>query len=270
MGAFVSIGEFSRLTHLSVKALRHYHDVGVLAPADVDLRNGYRRYNTDQLPDAHVVRRLRDLDMPLDEVKVVLGTTDAHLRDEAIAAHLMRMESELARTRSVVTSLRDLLAAPMRPFDVQHRRLDACEVVVKRATVSSAEIESWSNVTFAQLAAKIRSAGLVPAAVGGSLFESDYFARGVGDIVAFVPFVGSRNSTWPEAEQMWLEGGKYAVALHRGPYEDLDRTYGSLGSYVAEHGIGAEGPITELYLVGPDQAEDSADLRTEVCWPIKG
>ena len=49
MTVAVSIGEFSRLTHLTVKTLRHYHDVGLLVPDEVDRYTGYRRYGTGQV-----------------------------------------------------------------------------------------------------------------------------------------------------------------------------------------------------------------------------
>ena len=64
-----------RATHLSVKALRHYHEMGLLAPADID-PTGYRRYALGQIPTAQVIRRLRDLDMPLDDIRGVLRAAD--------------------------------------------------------------------------------------------------------------------------------------------------------------------------------------------------
>lgn len=61
----LSIGDFSRMTQLSVKTLRHYHDVGLIAPHYVDPSTGYRYYSYDQVPTAQVVTRLRALDMPV-------------------------------------------------------------------------------------------------------------------------------------------------------------------------------------------------------------
>jgi DNA-binding transcriptional MerR regulator len=61
MGTRVTIGDFSRASHLSVKTLRHYHEVGLLEPSEVDPGNGYRYYSDDQIPLAQVIRRLRGL-----------------------------------------------------------------------------------------------------------------------------------------------------------------------------------------------------------------
>jgi effector-binding domain-containing protein len=65
-----------------------------------------------------------------------------------------------------------------------------------------------------------------------------------------------------------VPGAELAVATHRGPFDDIDRTYGALGLHVAERSIGVAGPMREYYLVtGRDTAVD-ADHRIEVGWPV--
>src|SRR5215475_5374933 len=108
----IGIGEFARMTHLSVKALRHYHDLGVLVPAEVDPSSGYRFYRLDQVPVAQVIRRFRDLGMPLDEIRTVLRATDPTVRTEVIVAHLDRMQTQLSQIQATVASLRALLDGP--------------------------------------------------------------------------------------------------------------------------------------------------------------
>src|SRR5579859_1961246 len=109
MPASLAIGDFAKATHLTVKTLRHYHETGLLEPAQIDPQTGYRRYTTAQIATAQVIRRFRDLDMPLAEIQAVLSAPDIHTRNELIAAHLQRLESNLAKTQSAVASLRDLL-----------------------------------------------------------------------------------------------------------------------------------------------------------------
>src|ERR1700680_4272707 len=109
MSSALSIGDFSRITHLSVKTLRHYHEAGLLQPDQVDPQSGYRFYAITQIPTAQVIRRLRDLGMPVREVGAVLATTDPEARSVLITAHLHRLESELAHTQEAVASLRRLL-----------------------------------------------------------------------------------------------------------------------------------------------------------------
>src|ERR1700755_2748045 len=106
MRAGPSIGDFSQITHLSVKTLRRYHEAGLLQPAEVDPHTGYRYYGTTQVPPAQVIRRFRELGMPVREVGEVLATTDPQARSTLIAAHLERLKNQLGQTPAAVTPLR--------------------------------------------------------------------------------------------------------------------------------------------------------------------
>ncbi len=76
MAGPLTVGEFARITHLSVKTLRHYHQVGLLEPAEVNPDTGYRYDTVAQIPTVQVIRRLRDLEMPVAGVKAVLAAPD--------------------------------------------------------------------------------------------------------------------------------------------------------------------------------------------------
>src|SRR6201986_4715918 len=115
MAAALTVGDFSRGTHLSVKTLRHYHQVGLLERAAVNPDTGYRYYSAGQIATAQVIRRLRDLEMPVADVKAVLAAPDAAARNALIAAHLDRLEAGLAQTRGAVGALRAPLGPPGGP-----------------------------------------------------------------------------------------------------------------------------------------------------------
>jgi DNA-binding transcriptional MerR regulator len=82
----LSIGQFARLAGLSVGALRHYDELDLLRPADVDPFTGYRRYRSEQLETARVIGRLRELEMPLDEIREVLAIVTARSASAASTA----------------------------------------------------------------------------------------------------------------------------------------------------------------------------------------
>src|ERR1700733_9973427 len=143
MSNSVSVGRFATMTHLSVKTLHHYHHVGLLEPAHVDSVTGYRYYSLDQLSTAQLIRRLRDLRMPVADVRDVLIAQKPGARAALIAAHIDRLEAELAQTKAAVNSLRALLntAASRQPV---HRRTESITPAVAiTATVDPTNIESW-------------------------------------------------------------------------------------------------------------------------------
>src|SRR5260370_36525598 len=108
----VSSGAFCRASPITVKTLRHYHEVGLLEPSEIDPDNGYRYYSEDQIPAAQVIRRLRGLQMPVSTAKFVLAAPDSDTRNRLIVEHLNQLEHELAQTRYAVEELRDLLEPP--------------------------------------------------------------------------------------------------------------------------------------------------------------
>jgi DNA-binding transcriptional MerR regulator len=247
MTALFTIGDFARATHLSVKTLRHYDDVGLLVPAEVDSVTGYRRYQAVQIPTAHVIRRLRDLEMPLSEIHEVLAAPDLSGRDAVLEAHLRRMESSLERTRETVAALRRFLMRATDMGSVEQRVVPATPVVLRRGTVAWKEVEDWLASAFAALH---ETAGEDACGPDGALFEQAFFEEHIGDVTAFVPAL-SAPTTLPAAN--------YVVAVHRGVFDNLDETYGRLGAYVAANHLGVPGPLREHYV---------ADLLTEVMWPV--
>jgi DNA-binding transcriptional MerR regulator len=91
------IGRFARLAGLSVGALRHYDELDLLRPADIDRFTGYRRYRRAQLETARTIARLRDLELPLDEIREVLAMDDPAEQRRRLASHRTRIEARTNR-----------------------------------------------------------------------------------------------------------------------------------------------------------------------------
>jgi DNA-binding transcriptional MerR regulator len=267
MAVRLSIGDFSRMTHLSVKALRHYHDLGLLEPARIDPETGYRSYEAAQVPLAQMIRRFRDLAMPVEGVKAVLAAPDVSLRNALIAAHLERMETQLDQTKSVVASLRMLLAASLDPIAVAYRSVPAVRVASIAASVKLAEIEPWWSGAFAELRSTLQAANVRHAGPPGGIYPTELFTAELAEITLFIPIAGRLEPTG-RVRVSELPAAELAVALHEGPLREADRTYAPLGKHVTERAIGVDGPIREHYLVGDDDTTDESLLRTEICWPI--
>ena len=104
----LSIGRFARLTGLTVKALRHYDVQGLLSPAHVDDWTGYRYYSADQAREAIVIRRLRELELPLDEIGAMLHA-DPHTVRERLAVHRARLQGRAVEVQQLVGALDRLI-----------------------------------------------------------------------------------------------------------------------------------------------------------------
>jgi len=263
------IGDFSRATHLSIKALRYYHRVGLLEPAEVDPSTGHRRYTPDQIASAQVIKRLRALDMPVDEVSAVIHTTDVEKRNDLISVHLGRLEDALAKTQEATASLRDLLEPQEEPAAAtfEHRRTEATETAAVHDVVDLEDLSSWFQGAFGEIHAVLGAQGLRPVGVSGGIYATELFSHERGECTVFVPASGAVRPAG-RVEQLVVPGIELAIARHAGDHRDIDRSYGSLATYVAEHAIAVEGPIREYYVVGRRETSDEARWVTEIGWPI--
>jgi DNA-binding transcriptional MerR regulator len=268
----LSIGDFSRMTFLTVKALRHYQQVGLLEPARTDRSSGYRYYRPEQVAEARLIRRLRDLDLPVDDVRAVLQAPDEATRNAVMVEHLDRMSKQLDQVQDTVDSLRRMLSGEGEDLAVSYRDEPAQLAVAIRGHVDGDSAVTWWIEAFTELHRLLRTAGLTRTGPDGAEFPTEFFTEGEGELVAFVP-VDRVPSLAGRAEAVSRPAGRYAVALHDGPMVDLDGAYSSLGRAVVERAVAADGPVVERYLPLGEGSGDTADLlahHTEVCWPVSG
>ena len=261
------MGDFSRATHLSVKTLRHYHQVGLLQPATVNPDTGYRYYSAHQIATAQVIRRLRDLEMPVADVKAVLAAPDAAARNALIAAHLDRLEAGLAQTRGAVESLRALLAPPDGPAAIEHRSVPAAAAAAIGAVVDRADALAWWQGALGELHATVRAQGLPATGPAGGVFASELLQQDRGQATVFIPVQGSVRPIGRVTSAV-IPAAELAIISHHGSLADADLSYAKLGSYATTHEISIDGPLREYYLRGAADTPDEADWRTEIGWPI--
>jgi DNA-binding transcriptional MerR regulator len=266
MTELVSIGDFSRMTFLTVKALRHYQQVGLLEPARTDRHSGYRYYRPEQISQARLIRRLRDLDLPIDDVRAVLNAPDDAARNAVIVAHLDRMSRQLQQVQDTVDSLRRILAEDGADAAVTYRDEPAHLVVAIRGTVDGDSAVAWWLEAFTELHRLRRTQRLNRTGPDGARFPTAFFTEGTGEVIAFLP-VDRVSSLSGRAEVLSLPAARYAVTLHDGPMIDLDSAYSGLGRTVAGRAVSADGPVVERYLPLGDE-DDLLAHRTEVCWPV--
>jgi DNA-binding transcriptional MerR regulator len=135
----LTIGQIARLSGLTTRALRHYDKLGVLRPEDIGDGNGYRLYGRDQVETARHIRILRDLEVPLDEIRRILADPSSDDATRRIAAHRARIEARLNELRTAHYFLGQLAGGkeiddvmPLRPasisLDPQNRRKAAVDL----------------------------------------------------------------------------------------------------------------------------------------------
>lgn len=162
MENLVPIGRFSKMTRLSVKALRHYDELGLLVPAVVDPSSGYRYYTYEQANRAEAIRTLRSLDMPLEDVREALAADDPLVAAKVLDRHRARLEDEFARHERMLAFLGRLIQRKegVMPYEVQVKDVPTQHVAAVRKHVSMATIGAQVMEGFSELGATMGRTGL--------------------------------------------------------------------------------------------------------------
>jgi DNA-binding transcriptional MerR regulator len=267
----LSIGRFSLLSGLTIKALRHYDEIGLLRPARVDGSSGYRYYSLAQVREAEAIRRLRSLEMPLDEIGGLLGADEGTVR-ERLAVHRARIEGRAVETTRILAELDRLIdgkeklvpeAKDLIKFELEVKDVPARRVAFVRERAQQDELKN-----------------VIPAAI-------DRVAHAIGMRHAGPPFCRcpfpdaegylDTEIGWPVADDVEPEppveittygGTRTLVLKHVGPYEELSRSYRLMTEAMEEHGLVPAGDPVEWYESNPQEVPDPKDYVTVIEWPI--
>jgi DNA-binding transcriptional MerR regulator len=248
-----SIGEFSRISGLSVRTLRFYHEEGLLVPAAVDRETGYRSYDERNAEKARVIVTLRNMEFSLEEIREVFAGCE---EDGDLLAHLEVKRASLA---SRVASLRHILehidaiigaeltARETKPmttklFEIQEKQLEPMLVAGLRTKGRYSDM----GFTFALLS---KHAGRYMSGKPLCLYYDREYHEADADIEPCIPL---RENAKPEGVTVKeLPAVKAVTLVHQGPYEELGRSYAMLLKYVKDRGYTVELPTREVYVKGP-------------------
>lgn len=268
MRNLLPIGRFSEICRLSVPALRHYDELGLLPPAAVDPDTGYRYYSVAQAADAERIRTLRFLEMPLPEIRTVLASDPERTR-QILEGHRDRLRESADRQRYAITLLDAMLREePPMSYEIHLREVAPQEAASIRAQIVWADIGSFVGGAMGEISKIVADQGVrfggPPLAIYHCAEEEEAeldveVAVPVADPVEPVGRVG--NTT--------IQGGLVATTLHCGAYENVGQAYRALAEWVQEHGHETAGPPREVYLTDPGEVRDPGALRTEIVWPIR-
>lgn len=262
----LKIGEFSKLSQLTVKALRHYEKEGLLPPAHVDPWTGYRQYQTSQLVDAARIKSLRQLGLSIDQVRSIL-------RGENPWSILLQKERELREQQADLSMrlsiIRNLLKEERMTYQVTIKEIPETLVYSAEATLESySDAMTWIPRVGAE--AKRLNPDLRCAEppyefceyLDGEYRERDVRIRHSEAVVE--PGVENELITYRT-----VPATRVLSILHRGPYDQLGQAYAFLMEYAESNGYACADLARECYIDGIWNKDDVADWLTEIQLPIQ-
>jgi DNA-binding transcriptional MerR regulator len=266
------IGDFSKITGLTVKTLRFYHEQGLLVPSHVDPETGYRYYHRSKIETARIIAHLRSLDLSIEEIREIL----AHAGDDADLRAVMErqkgsLEGKIKRYREIVRSIKEFL-----DHDDEAKKLMA-----KTSFDVEDKVAETILVAGIRMNGRYADCGAAFARIGKAIgrwisgkpmllhYDAEYREDDADFEVCF-PVLGAKPADGISVRE--LPGGPFVSLLHLGPYEELGRSYSKILDSVRNRRIEIVIPTREVYHKGPGMIfrGNPKSYLTEIQFPIKG
>lgn len=244
------IGKFSIITRLSIKSLRHYHELGLLKPDYIDEDSGYRYYREAAIEKARVITMLREMEFSLKEIEDILEnySDDADLisflekRRDEIKIRVMKYEKIETSIGSIIENIRRNNMEQKYDEKITEKRLPD----ISFAGYRMKGIYSKIGRAFARVGKK---AGRHIAGKPIGLYYDGEYREKNADFEGGFPV--KKEVKGDGIEYRKLQGGRAVCLIHPGPYSELGRSYEKIFKYIEEKKYQTKLPSREVYHKGP-------------------
>lgn len=269
----LKIGDFSKLSQISIRMLRHYDDLGLLPPASTDPFTGYRYYSEEQLLTANRIQSLKDMGFPLAEIRSLLSFYDTpqqllpyllqqkeRLRQEANALHQKQylLENAMNRIRKDEWNMK---------YTVTQKTLPARFVASIRQIIPTYAHEGtlWHFMMKETIPLHLPA---VPSSGCMAIFHDEAFVEQNPDVEIQMIV----DKLYPPTEHISfkeLPPLEYASATYQGGYEKISEVNEAIATWMQTNGYAFAGHSFNIYHIGPHDTQNPEEWVTEVCCPIR-
>ncbi|WMC91433.1 MerR family transcriptional regulator [Kineothrix sp. MB12-C1] len=269
----LKIGDFSKLSRISIRMLRHYDELGLLMPKTIDNFTGYRYYAEDQLPVASRIASLKDMGFGLSAIGEILKNyEDPQALSEFLTVKQaeVQADAEEARRRLLLldTAIKRLRKdETAMTYNVTLKTLPERYVASVRKVIPSYDQEGmlW-NIMMTETA----SLKLQPAdnCYSLAIFHDEGYKENDVD----VEIQGIVKGTYQNTENVvfkTMPAVEIASATYKGSYEQLTAVNHAVANWVNDNDYKFDGAMFCIYHVSPAQTQNPDEYVTEVCYPVK-
>lgn len=268
----LKIGDFSKLSQISIRMLRHYDELGLLTPESTDPFTGYRYYGEAQLSDARKISTLKAMGFPLAEIAGML----AFFEDgRQLRPHLIRQREALAREAEVLRRKRRLLENALErigkeewnmEYNVTQKTLPRrCAACVRQVIPAYAHEGRLWHIMMKETAPLGLPA--VPSNRCMAIMHDESYVESNPDVEIQMIV----DKVYPPTEHVSfreLPELEYASVTFEGDYGKISEVSEALASWMRREGYVFSGPMFNIYHVGPHDTQNPDEWVTEVCAPI--
>lgn len=269
----LKIGDFSKLSRITIRMLRHYDEIDLLKPQAVDEWTGYRYYDEAQLLTANKIQLLKNLGFGLSAIKELL----THFNDSAEIEKFLKIrqkellaeENELReRIEFIDSTIKNLKKeGNFMNYVVNFKTIPELYVASVRKVIANymAEGELWTVLMPEIERQKCKA---VTPCYPMAVYHDKEFVEKNADVEVRFAVTGSYNDT-KEVKFKTVPAVDVAACIFNGGYEQIAAVNEAIAKWVSEHGYEFNGAAFWLYHKSPYETKNPKDYVTEVCFPVK-
>lgn len=269
----LKIGDFSKLSRISIRMLRHYDEIGLLVPRSIDSSTNYRYYGEEQLPVAGRITELKRMGFSLAAIIEIMKNYED---PQALAEFLSVKQTEL-QVQAEETQLR------MRLLDTAIKRLRKDDTAMNY-NVNIKTLEQRHVASVRQVIPTYDQEGLLWGTLMGetgamnlqmdepcysmAIFHDEGYKESDVDVEIQISVKGSYENT--EHVVFKTEPATtIASTVIKGSYDQLTPANNAVAQWVQDNGYEFNGAVFWIYHVSPAQTQNPDEMVTEICYPVK-
>lgn len=269
----IRIGDFSKLSCVTVKTLRFYDEMGLLKPVQVDPFTGYRYYNYDQLPRLHRILALRDLGFSIESIGQLLeqdlGAEQIHgmllLRQAEIRDKMAEEEQRLKRVTAWLSQIEQ--EDKVSEYTVVIKSAEPIRVASIRAVVPTPPDQ---GVLWEELGTYLEAQRVKPVGTCLTLYHDDEHRENDWDVEVCEPITEALKETARVKVRTLPAVKQLACAVHKGPFTTIPQAYDAILKWINDNGYHICGPCREVYLASAsDGSQTDPNTVTEIQYEVE-
>lgn len=279
----IPIGRFSRLTLLTIKALRFYDQIGLLCPVLADPETGYRYYTVDQFEEAERIRQLRLLELPIESILELMKDSQTPLWKAKLLQHQSKLQAEHHKLERILLEIRSMIEEPnpLSRYVIELKTVPERLVAYLPLHLTLENIESERSRVFEELWQTLgQTLGVSAEALEPPFFHFSPHTLGEMRVEACICLEqlpdgsSSGSSTLGRVRFKTLAGGHFISTVHTGDYRYVLGCHEVIARFLRGKGFAPEEVlydeyhIREQYIRGPWNTDHAQNYLTEVMWQL--
>lgn len=264
----LSIGQFSKVCMVTIKALRYYDRIDLIHPFHINEETGYRYYSEEQIPQMLLINRLKRYGFSLSDIKDIMSDSSADILIIKLNKQRRLLEEDIAGKRLILDDMQRYAESIERTGDIMSGQnnykieivtTDDMNVISERNNMSVDDFGKYYGVLYKRCQTeRIVLNGVCMAVYHDSEFDPECsdieLALGVQD-----------GSSYDRV----IKGTECAVTTHYGGYSGLPEAYGAITKWIKDNGYEISSAPYEIYIKTQFDKIPVDEWETRIYFPIK-